>query len=254
MENDNELKNSILNGYQELIKIAIKNNKTSTKEVTVCPTIRGSEPKIMFVGRSINGWCNIIQNGEDKTLQQLKVCRQIGLDWFVNPDTYANCTKLGCPLAKQQNCPLAKVKQAKAPISKSKFLKFIRYVCKQNNIDVSNNDWVNNIAWSNLYKMSYVNGGNPKRLYDVQKEICDNLLQNEIKYIKPKAICFITERKKNPNTYDSRTWFSPTDFKQTYNYLKNNQIDTYITIRPERTAFDRVFSEKRQLTYNGTKG
>ena len=50
---------------------------------------------------------------------------------------------------------------------------------------------VDSIAWTNLYKVSKSEGDNPsQRLMKVQHNLCKNILMLEIEHLQPKAIVF----------------------------------------------------------------
>ncbi|HMG66231.1 MAG TPA: hypothetical protein VK588_01050, partial [Chitinophagaceae bacterium] len=53
---------------------------------------------------------------------------------------------------------------------------------------------INNIVWSNLFKVAKEEGGNPSaRLRNVQFAHCLNLLRLEIEFFKPKYVVFLTD-------------------------------------------------------------
>jgi hypothetical protein len=54
-------------------------------------------------------------------------------------------------------------------------------------------DWYNYIAWSNLYKISLWEGGNPDaHLKNIQQDMCVKILNEEIKTLKPDFVIFLT--------------------------------------------------------------
>lgn len=85
--------------------------------------------------------------------------------------------------------------------------------------------WMENIAWSNLFKVAPQIKGNPPREYiDAQKEVCNEILYYEMEILKPTHILFMTG-------YD---WFKDfagcfEDIKHLgYNKTGKNKNDVYV--------------------------
>lgn len=58
---------------------------------------------------------------------------------------------------------------------------------------LSENEWPSRLVWSNIYKVSPSNGGNPQdELRSIQIPHCIQILQTEINNLKPRNILFIT--------------------------------------------------------------
>lgn len=53
-------------------------------------------------------------------------------------------------------------------------------------------DWYTKIAWSNLYKVSLLKGNPTEKLKWQQAQICREILEEEIKILKPKIVIFLT--------------------------------------------------------------
>ncbi len=232
--------------YKQLIHKVIDVNSTMTKKkLTVCPSIAGGQnAKIMIVGRCINSWC-AFPEGEniDMIFSQIQHCNQCTLDWVIGKNHYTNCH---CKRDKKpENVP---TKKCEFTISKSKFWQFARYIVEKELPDTK--DWIKEIVWNDLYKSSYITGGNPNGYYNFQKELCDNILLEEIKYYQPKAIYFTTEvthKKKEGNSKQIIPyWFSREDFPCTYAYLENDfKGHAFLLQHPQASGnFDETFARK----------
>ena len=108
--------------------------------------------------------------------------------------------------------------------------------------------WMENIAWSNLCKLSPKKGGNPgKKLQEAQRDICREILQCEIDTYKPTHILFVTGYKywfehfadifENVNNYSERNVSRGSDknyvfVEATATYY--NGVKVVVSCRPER--------------------
>lgn len=73
-------------------------------------------------------------------------------------------------------------------------------------IELNTNDdsWSKKIAWTNLYKVSPANGGNPdKNLCALQLETCKNILAKEIEMLKPTHIIVIAMKNHRTEMNDA---------------------------------------------------
>jgi hypothetical protein len=77
---------------------------------------------------------------------------------------------------------------------KSQFWNVIREVTHKLDIaDEHQDDWPSYLAWSNLYKISPNEGGNPsKTLRDIQQNGCNSLLKSELIRYRPRHLLFLT--------------------------------------------------------------
>jgi|SRR5665647_1179614 len=74
----------------------------------------------------------------------------------------------------------------------SAFWRVTKNVLKELQITHSETDWSSYLAWTDLYKVSYGEGGNPSSsLMNAQFDDCVSFLEKEIKYFKPKRILFL---------------------------------------------------------------
>lgn len=258
--------------YAKLIKevTEFNSNENNKDKLTICPAMAGSEnAEIMIVGRAINGWCSIKQvctdstrSIEEQTLEMVNRCSKCNLDWVVGKNYYTKCQK--------NNCPYAKDKDNKDRRKKNKpFWQFAKFIVnkyfKETNKEYKEEEWQKEIIWTNLYKASYENGGNPKKFYDQQVKICDQILKREIELYQPKIIFFITEKnhKDDKEKFDF-SWFVERDenikdvdksaFSNTYKLIReinneNNELNcqVFVTKRPEFRNFDELFKEMKSL-------
>lgn len=117
---------------------------------------------IVFVGRSVNGWLQ----GEDKTFENLIIRR---MKWM------------------QEGKNGIKTKSQFIRVSKN--ISHDIYITDDN----TNNEWHTYIAWSNLYKVSPKDIGNPsKELKNKYIEICKSIFETEIEVLSPKIVVLLT--------------------------------------------------------------
>lgn len=244
---------------EEYIKIykAIKDKKINKRgPLTICPAIKGSEYKkggLMFVGRAVNGWCPLPQENDERIIiERLKLCSKCTLNWIQERnDIWQICADNGCPYAKEKGIIDGR------PIH-SPFWYLVEYIYKKEYGEEP--EWYKKIVWTNLYKLSYVNGGNPDGFYEPQIDACNRLLIKDIEDYKPRKIFFITENKGRNTSKQDRTWFCKSypdgklHFKSVYEYLEdkidNNEIEVFVLTRPEFQKMDEVFKNMKYL--NGT--
>lgn len=228
--------------YQNYIKLyekVKKHNKSNQSKLTICPAIKGKDYKkggIMFVGRAINSWCPLDDN-EDIT-KRIGNCEKCTLDWVVGENQWDHC--------QNNNCPYSKGKIGDYRKNYTPFWNLIRNICKENDMG---EDWYKKIVWTNLYKASYKNGGNPEGFYEEQVEICNEILINDIQRYKPSKIYFITEKNEK-----KRTWFcseykgTNVNFKKVYDYLYDDKnIEVYVLVRPEFKKIKDVYDKRQGL-------
>ncbi len=248
----NEMNDELKRLYKQLAESVIKYNKgkAENKQLTICPAIRGSETaNIMVVGRAINGWCGIADlNNANQVVDQIENCSNIGLDWVCDAlNSYVNCNKLNCPKA-QNGC-------SKAP-QNSPFWKLVKYINNDVNKGENKDDaWQENIIWSNLFKASFKDGGNPpNNFYRKQTQLCQKILQKEIEEYKPRYIFFITEKNSEEFT---TTWLckqyrdrkgSYDAFRDIIEYLKHNYPDnSLVCTRPEFHDISEIYDNIKMI-------
>ena len=234
--------------YVSLAKKILEHNKNfPQKKMTVCPSIKGSDnAKIMVVGRAINGWCMIPENAAlESVVSRIEKCKKCTLNWVTEACGDEKCILNKCGQAKTYEEKTAEGRNPKSALKNNSFWRFVRFYCKEKGIDVSNNAWVENIIWSNLYKASFSTGNPTTKVCKEIKDNCDAILLEEIKKYKPTEILFIT-RKKDCDVDES--WFCEEYFPKTYNYLKENKdVKAFSFSRPENTKFKEVLKYKKEI-------
>lgn len=124
--------------------------------------------RILFIGKSVNGW----------------ITNELNVDLLFDPNNPARIVNIDGKLFWQEN------NKQSYNINRSAFCRFLikiasRYLKKK--------DWRDDIAWTNLYKISPWEGGNPSAsLRKLQEKICVEILQKEIEYFNPKFVIFLT--------------------------------------------------------------
>ena len=272
-QNFDILKDEVLRDqYAELVKkvVNFNSNEKNKDKLTICPAMAGSDnAKIMIVGRAINGWCSIKQVCKDSTksideqaLEMVNRCSKCNLDWVVGTNYYTKCNENDCPYAKDKDNKDRREKN-------SAFWRFAKLIVKNYFEDINKifieGEWQKEIIWTNLYKASYENGGNPNNFYNPQVRICDQILKREIELYRPKMIFFITEKnnKADKEKFDF-SWFVKEDkyikgddkraFFDTYKLIREFDADddeygckVYVTKRPEYRKIEEVYNEKKSL-------
>ncbi len=125
---------------------------------------------ILFVGKSVNGWVTNDKNVDnlfDKDNPDRIFERSDQMKWVNN-------------LSGNKNGYNTK---------KSAFWRVIKKITEQ----YYPSEWYSNIAWTNLYKISPWEGGNPNsELIKKQEKYCIEILKSEINAISPKFVIFLT--------------------------------------------------------------
>ena len=246
------LPDDILNLYEELYKIVIETNKSNKKtqrkgKLTICPAIRGENYEqggLMFVGRAINSWCPLDGTVVDGNIKErITRCEKCTLDWVVGEKNWSHCKNNGCLYAQDED-------RLDGRKNSTPFWQMIKYICEQNGIT---ENWQKQIVWSNLYKASYENGGNPTNFYNEQVKLCNEILIKEIDFYNPSKIYFLTETKEKKN----RTWFceeykgkyykETTHFGDLYKYLRQKGVKVFVLTRPEFQIKSELYKVKQNL-------
>ncbi|MDR2258315.1 MAG: hypothetical protein LBE14_04105 [Treponema sp.] len=127
-----------------------------------------TKPKLLFVGKSANGWISDstdIDELFDPQSESRFVNRPDEMTWLENPDAVYNPNK-------------------------SAFWRVVKRVTQE---FYGGEDWYPYIAWSNLYKLSPSDGGNaPPALLVRQQNICVKILNEELRALKPDAVIFLS--------------------------------------------------------------
>ena len=128
------------------------------------------DDKLLFIGKSVNGWVT-----DDLDVEKLFDCK--------NPDRIVG-----------RDDEIVWVEKSKNPkyynSNNSAFWRLVKSIAKKY---LEKEDWYNNIVWSNMYKISPWDGGNPNaKLRKMQSKICVDILNKEIEIFNPKFIIFLT--------------------------------------------------------------
>lgn len=124
---------------------------------------------ILFVGKSVNGWITdekdidiLFGNGSKRIFD-----RDDQMQWVDNLE--GNIEGYNT--------------------SKSAFWRVVKTISQE----FYPNNWFSHIAWSNLYKLSPFESGNPSNtLREKQLQLCREVLKNEIEILSPKYIVLLT--------------------------------------------------------------
>lgn len=77
-------------------------------------------------------------------------------------------------------------------MNRSAFWRVTKKILNELQITQSKSDWSSYLVWTDLYKISYSEGGNPSNsLMNAQFDECVSFLKKEIKYFRPKRILFL---------------------------------------------------------------
>jgi len=154
-------------------------NNICTFFIQVGHKYRESKKKILFVGKSVNSWISdtkdvdILFSGDENGKNKI-INRPDEISWIMKPNS------------KRDNRITSRTSQfwrVIGLVSKS--------VLEKNQVE----KWYEYIAWSNLYKVSPYQGGNPTEKMKIkQRDICCKILDKEIEILQPQYIVFLTSR------------------------------------------------------------
>jgi hypothetical protein len=179
-----EISNELIRLYRELIdQIYIYKDSYIEDELTLWPSGKGKDYKneLMIVGRSGNGGKIYIDKNENKYRDPafVNVSEQLTIDLQWVSDLWGN-NELNELYNSNYNTKTSAFWRLSKRLSEA---------LTNNNHDFA----INNIVYSNLYKVSKESGGNPSTgLMKIQFEKCSSILLEEINYYKPHIIVFLT--------------------------------------------------------------
>lgn len=164
--------------------IANAQHRDPNQELAAFFPVKGAryDGKLMVVGRAVNGW------GKGFLPQEL-----------VEPKSRREVIVLARKAAgKDPSRPLSWItddwKETDYNPKRSAFWRLIRLLT--HNLGIANDseiEWPSHIVWSNLYKISPDEGGNPSnQLCSLQESQCIRMLQQEIALWHPNRIVFLT--------------------------------------------------------------
>ncbi len=191
-----------------------------------CKNVERSDFRMMLVGRAVNGW------------EKVGSCTRAD---FMNDITVKLDGTRFSDAIYEQNDRLYFNK--KYSLSGSAFWRTAKKVWVGLG-GVAETRWVDNIIWSNLYKVSPSRGGNPKdEMCDVQHLICKRLLKEEIEFYRPTHIFLIAGLNWVENSGDNSFISNFKKFKKTgnenavgvafYEFIDGKRIPVVIGRRPE---------------------
>lgn len=169
--------NKLLDLYSELLELVYEQRTTFSDE-DLCVFSKGVGRKydnqLMVVGRATNGWGNCINKTHkedyDSVMNDLEDSLDTeNLDWVL---------KLWGKTDHHYNS------------KKSSFWRVIRMLASQL---ANSGDWpVDQVVWSNLYKVAPQSGNPSGRLMNLQFALCAQILRGEIEQQSPANVVFLT--------------------------------------------------------------
>ena len=139
---------------------------------------------LMVVGRSVNGW-----GGESSAVEFTEQGQR---------ECFLKSAREFRPVEDDDDAMIWVIKQSGSTkgfnSKRSAFWRVIgETLLKLNICDFDNESWPSYLVWSNLYKISPSEGGNPKQsLINIQHDSCVELLHLELKTYEPKCLLFLT--------------------------------------------------------------
>ena len=141
--------------------------------------------KLMVVGRAVNGWTDGVAPSDLSSPSLAADYAKLVFSSVIGKDS--------CPMTWVTDC-WENPDPEKYNTKKSAFWRVIRAVAAESGI--TNTDdaaWSSHLVWSNLYKFSPEEGGNPgNALRHVQLPACISLLQQELNDYRPRYLLLLT--------------------------------------------------------------
>ena len=172
--------------YKELYKCF---DKDKLKDCAHFVAMRGSKyidckTKLFIVGRAANGWSQLAHESAEEfgRAAEAEFQEKQGFQWIDEENKRF--------IAKPKDSD-----KSRYFLSKSPFWRTIEQICRKMNILKSEDArFFDYIAWSNLYKISPNNEGNPDNcMCKKQLEVCRKILKREIEEYDPTHILLITD-------------------------------------------------------------
>jgi len=196
-----------------------------------------SESRLLLCGRAVDGWRNE-WHSNSPTEESLRNIFKIP-----EADRTAACEMNWLQRSRKN---WADDRSKGYNYKSSSFWTGARDVIKQleGNPALQENQWQANLTWSNVYKISPADTGNPgDKLRSIQIEYCIKILQHEIHFLRPKNILFVTGGwgKKILEALDIYPYYDSQDIVQFSG--KVNGANVVVTVRPERQKRNRWVKE-----------
>jgi len=193
--------------------------------------------KLLVIGRAVNGWVINWEKSQShkkasQIINELKNREKQFLDWPYNNEGNTNGYNP----------------------NRSAFWRVVRKIVLQNKISPNYENWSNYIAWTNLYKISNWEGGNPSSsLRNFQFNNVKTILLNDITDCNPLNVLFLTgEGWALPFIEDI---FKPISKKLNYIHkvgnlnLKDKNFNCIIAPHPQGKKEDPIVNEILQNIY-----
>lgn len=138
-----------------------------------------SDHRMLFIGKATNGW----------------VTNDVDAELLFNPDYAERIVNRDDEMEWVLNRWGKDGKDAdgvKYNTKRSAFWRVIKSVTCATEKASKNDDWVQFISWSNLYKVSLEEGNPPTILKTRQQEACCKILDLELEVLRPKNVIFLT--------------------------------------------------------------
>jgi len=178
--------------YQELFEHIYKEKRLRIrKPLTSFAALSGNEysHELMVVGRSVNGWnpqFSLRDLEKDKASEIID--KVFTPEKWLDPDDPIIFDNPILWFSKNWG------RRNGYNTKRSAFWRVIHSIVKELGVaDVSSSAWPSFICWSNLYKVSPAERGNPsEKLMKTQHNICARILRKEVTVWKPRRVLFLT--------------------------------------------------------------
>ena len=135
--------------------------------------------ELMVIGRAVNGWLDGVYPNNFSNQAVIKKHAQDAFDSATNPSPWGDGIN-PCPMLWVTDLFGSDRAGSNFNTKKSAFWRVIKQVTKKLNIQgVYDNNWPSHLVWSNLYKVSPAEAGNPSNgLCKLQLKYCLELLRS----------------------------------------------------------------------------
>jgi hypothetical protein len=164
--------------------------KDSTTDLVCFYPMRGScaDGRLMLVGRALNGW-------NTKPFKAPEMELEAGRNNILENTLETSSSNPGCPIRGLHDSWRAglKSKRSRYNPERSSFWCVAREVIKEFGVPEEKEKWENYLYWTNLYKISPLNTGNPSgSLKRLVEPACRKMLTMEVEFLLPQRILFLT--------------------------------------------------------------
>lgn len=226
-------KEKIKSIYVELLEAIKKRTKRIKPEVLAIQTpvvgrkyVQRQDIRLLWVGRAVNSWnkYNVDDDNVAETLAQEQIdsyCGKTGFDWMKEKDK----------------------EEKKFNYKGSAFWRTCEKVLLSMAPDIraDEEEWNENIVWTNLYAAAPKDGGNPNSsLCKAQRAVCVRLLRNCFEDMEPSHVVFVTgwDWFEEFRGKDAEGFFSAVSVVEGSRYVvgqgRIGNAKILITVRPER--------------------